>query len=71
MELNKMTWQETKERIKDLQREVMFFEDEIQDCVRAIEAKTADLKARMKNKLEVLEEIGRLEEELIGKQTVC
>jgi phage host-nuclease inhibitor protein Gam len=71
MELIKMTWQETKERIKDLQREVMFFEDEIQDCVMAIEAKTSDLKARMKNKLEVLEEIGRLEEELIGKQTVC
>lgn len=66
-----MTYQETKERIKDLQREVMFFEDEIQDCVRAIEAKTADLKARMANKLEALEEIGRLEEELTGKQTVC
>jgi uncharacterized coiled-coil DUF342 family protein len=71
MELIKMTWQETKQRIKDLEQELKFFDQEIDDCLREVEAKTSDLRARVKNRVDTIEEIVRLKEELNGNCSVC
>jgi uncharacterized coiled-coil DUF342 family protein len=71
MELIKMTWQETKQRIKDLEQELKFFDQEIDDCLREVEAKTSDLRARVKNRVDTIEEIVRLKEELNGSNCVC
>lgn len=64
-------YQETKQRIKDLEQELKFFDQEIDDCLREVEAKTSDLRARVKNRVETIDEIVRLKEELTGNQVVC
>lgn len=66
-----MDYIETKQRIKNLEQELKFFDQEIDDCLREVEAKTADLRARVKNRVETINEIVKLKEELSGKQTVC
>jgi uncharacterized coiled-coil DUF342 family protein len=66
-----MDYIETKQRIKDLEQELKFFDQEIDDCLREVEAKTADLRARVKNRVDTIEEIVRLKEELNGNCSVC